>query len=380
MNHIQNRWISVPNWVLNDSPITFESELIQFSCPHCHLNGKKKLVFRGLELLWGAISAGLVPPPNNTYTSATIRPYAQRSADLIEWRAQSSLNFIESLPAKNGSTLQLFRKQSHKDLETTEVSQISYAIGSMMCRAFTARYLDLPYSVHTSWLRNQINFKSDIRRRPDYICFDSSQNIAFAEAKGRSDSSGWSKVKTELAQKLQMSAIPPKPTGNEPIKVGCATYVSPNSGFEFYAADPEPDFDFFDFDPISIIKDYYESMRPIAFIAVEDAPRDARQSLELRLRQTSSIWQDISDESDFGVHASLFVPPEARHTYNGEIGPSEFKMLKKSIEKEYLEPFQLPNHFVNPDLTITILRNDFSSQRRDTFMSTSRDALTHREI
>lgn len=283
MTRLLNNLPSVPSWAIINSPITFTSELKQFSPPFDYLNNQTELTFEGLELWWSAITAGLMPPSKNNKKAGHITPFAQRSAEVTKWRAVSSLNFVQSTLNKHSSKYQLSRNQASTDLEPTETGQISYAIGSMMCRAFTAYKLDLPFSVHTKWVEDKIRFKQNIKSRPDYVCFDENQNIAYAEAKGRSGD--WGNVKRDLANKLQMRALPHPTKGQRRIEVGCATLVSRDSAIEFFAADPEPSIDYIEFEPIEVAQEYYASLQALTMPLSQLTSTNSSEFLESQIQK-----------------------------------------------------------------------------------------------
>lgn len=153
----------------------------------------------------------------------------------------------------------------------------------MMCRAFTAYKLDLPFSVHTKWVEDKIRFKQNIKSRPDYVCFDENQNIAYAEAKGRSGD--WGNVKRDLANKLQMRALPHPTKGQRRIEVGCATLVSRDSAIEFFAADPEPSIDYIEFEPIEVAQEYYASLQALTMPLSQLTSTNSSEFLESQIQK-----------------------------------------------------------------------------------------------
>lgn len=341
--------ILIPHWIVDRShdEIVVPSEFQYFPQKYQHINTATTLQFSSLSLLWNAIVAGLLPPPSYR---AAVPSFSKPAMTLFtQWRVASSLDFIEPFRARGKRKYELRRSSAYSILEATEKGQIGYAIGSMMTSAFVSSSctLDCPYMLHMSLLKKLWPHwhLSSVRSLPDYACFDQSGRlVAFAEAKCRNSTSGWSDVKRDLQTKRQFTALNPPRHNPQIMRIGCATVIPETPPLSFYAVDPEIDIPHRLLQIEDPIRLYYDSLQRL-FSESDYVERG--EDIQHRIDNTVGLLER-GTSPDRQVFAQVIIPPEIhQHLQNPE--SFRYEEAKKEIVGKYSK------RLIMPDLTLLIL-------------------------
>ena len=270
------------------------------------------------------------------------------------WRLSSCLGFVR--PTNDNGPTRLARSASTEYLETTERSQITYAVGSMMARAFCAFECDLPLMVHSKWLEKTDMIKYQGLKRPDYVAFDRFSNPVIVEAKGTKRKYDWDAVQTRLRTGDQVDAVTSVADTTPIRRIGCATLMPQKGVIELYCVDPEYEVEFLvpDFD--GILLSYYGAF----------SKRELERSALLRKCESSLALETRNQESDFvkeeehqaltleseALYAELVTPPELVEMLQSLPGENYFRELDY-LRSELVRIY--PERLIMPDLTLSLL-------------------------
>ena len=342
------RWMDLPKWLTNLDmilSIPFESEKFP---PQLPINGEGSLKLTAAEVAWSAISSGIYAPPGKHYLlpKSSMGLTEDEHYSFNTWRVFSSLGFLEpEQDPADSSTYNLVRSRAFDRLESTELGQVDYAIGSMLTRAFTCFKMDFPYLLHLSWLKNtgQITFTPGNKSRPDYVAFDANSNVAIVEAKGRKDSGSWNAVKKDLAKKLQVGSVTQVAVRHPVFQVGCAALIPPKGPVELYAVDPEPEIEKFEPKLSTNLESYFSTMSSISSNSRVKELVDKSNSLRDSEREKSD-----SERLRACLLLPKFVMEGLANVDNYQAGASWYAENEERLKDTF------PNAEIMPDLTILV--------------------------
>ncbi|MFN3321447.1 MAG: hypothetical protein ACK43M_22155 [Allorhizobium sp.] len=217
-------WYSIT--ATNNLFIDYENE----DFPSSNLpDGKHRLATNWDEILWAAITVGR---PN------TFHVFRHGTASLHEARFRFSMVRM-ALQQRSASGQKVIRTDLFKRMDPTEKGAVNYFLGLILCKLFSAKLLDAPWTIHLdvfrSWLAPGLLAG---RSRPDMVArSDVTGHWHAFECKGRASNPGEEEKRKAKAQACRLVRV-----GGSicQLHVGCITFFR-NDTVEFYWRDPEPD-------------------------------------------------------------------------------------------------------------------------------------------
>ncbi|HVN96859.1 MAG TPA: hypothetical protein VMT62_10540 [Syntrophorhabdaceae bacterium] len=190
-------------------------------------NGHAVLETSWDDLLWAAMTIGR---PN--------RQYVFRYGLSSMYEALFRISLVRMALEQSGPrAYRLNRTQAVKTLDPSEKGAVSYFLGMVMCKLFSAKLLDAPWVLHLDVFRDQLNPKVlGGRSRPDLVGQTSSGEWVALESKGRvsqPSSDVKNKAKQQAKRLISVDGLPPS------FQIGAVTYFR-NDVLQFFWRDPEP--------------------------------------------------------------------------------------------------------------------------------------------
>ena len=340
----------IPSWADSPTPLSVRLVLEDFEPPS--LNRKGTMFLTGLQLAWAALTSGRMAPVG--YIDDHLQFAANQEA-MNFWRISSCLGFLT--PTFTNGDADLSRSSSAEQLESTERTQISYAVGSMMARAFSAFELDLPLMVHSKWLEATQMIKYRGSERPDYVAFDHFNEPVIVEAKGTQLKNSWYSALGRLREKDQVNAV--LSVRGIPVarRLGCATLFPKNGALSFFCVDPDYRLEYFEPDLDLIVNTYYRSFSVGGFER-GSLERACAESLEL-LERAGGPDRDVPLPRHMNTNGHVtFIkivrPPELSERLEWEPKDrllADFHGLRQGLERIY------PKQLIMPDLTLALLED-----------------------
>ncbi len=200
------------------------------------------------EVIWALISVG------KRNRAEIYRHGIYSSFDRI-----SKLGLILSVLKQNENEY-FIKTNIYKEMDATEKAMVSYNIGMLCSKLFSARLFDTPWLMHVSNI-DDIRVWKDTKSRPDLVGLNKKREWVVFEAKGRTHRFDKKAIQTAKEQTRQIKSI----NGSYPLlKIATESYF--NDELKVVLQDPEE----YDDDAVELkidinnfLKKYYTHMRHI---------------------------------------------------------------------------------------------------------------------